>query len=166
MKQLRAYKNFYQQSQFLMAAYLRVMNHINTSVHGDKNELKEVKRLSTKCYTKQLKTSRRIIAELKQAWDTKNVDETSRLCKELSSSNRQAARLGKLFESPIVGGRKGPDYYTRLEEEAEARGDNDWEFKPKDYPPVVPENLSHSVCEFKESLELFLGVGDQGSLWT
>jgi len=165
MERLRAYKNYHQQAQFLMAAYLRVQNHVNTSVHGDPTLLKEIKRLSTKCYSKQIKESRRVVKTLREAWQTGDVEKISKLCKELTSLNLRLAKLGKIFESPIVNGRKGPDYYTRLEEEAEARGEHDWEFKPSNYPPVVPENLSHDVRDFRDSLNLFLGAGEQSFLW-
>lgn len=172
MERLRAYKDFHQQSQFLMAAYLRVQNHVNTSVHGEPAALHEIKKLSTKCYVKQLKASRKVVGDLAAAWNAKDAEATSLQCKKLASVNLRSARLGKLFESPIVGGRKGPDYYTRLEEEAQQKwedagkdGETDWEFKPKNYPPVDPRNLSHSVREFRDSLNLFLGAGEQSLAW-
>jgi hypothetical protein len=158
METLRAYRHYVQVSNFLMASYLRVQNHLRTTVHGDENMIKEVDDLSTKCYSRHTKTALKHIAILKKLWVLGDVDGTAKECKALMEVNRRGVELSKLFESPIVGGRKGPEYYTQLEEEAESKGNTNWEFKPANYPPVDVKYLSHDMAEFRDSLRKILSV--------
>jgi hypothetical protein len=151
-RRLRVYRHHVHVSNFLMASYLRVQNHLDTS-RADKDEIKEVTRLSQLCYKKHVSASQKCVAEIRRLWSANDAAKVVEACKRMMTVNLKGAELSKIFETSIVDGRKGPDHYLKLEEAAEARGEKDWEFKAKDFPPVNVQDLSHRMDSFKQALQ-------------
>lgn len=175
-RRLRVYRHHCDVSSLLMASYIRVQNHLDTS-HADAKEIKDIQYWSTRCYNKQMRRALASVKLIETYWKNKDVENVSKECKRLTSINLRGATLSTLFESPIVSGRKNSNYYSELEEKHEdeiitcpmCKGQKKdrpcfeckdefkipWKFQPCNYPPVELENLSHNMNSFKQDLWKF-----------
>lgn len=150
-RSLRAYKHYHQVASFLMAGYIRVQNHLDTS-RDDPEMVRRVEKLSQKCYNRFLAKTLVSVATIKRLWNAKDVRGVSSECKRLHALNIVGARLSALFESPIVSNRKDPKHYTELEDQhmvkcraCDGKGCDDCD------EGMVPELVSCKECRHNQN---------------